>query len=72
MSTASSASSEMSYTTKGNPETGLNEVVNGSQAENQHNYESQIALLERRKRAEQKDEEYSGRDEANIGLDLEN
>ena len=50
----------MSYTTKGNPETGLNEVVNGSQAENQHNYESQIALLERRKRADKRKTEARG------------
>ena len=57
---SSSASSEMSYTTKGNPETGLNEVVNGSQAENQHNYESQIALLERRKRADKRKTEARG------------
>ena len=64
---SSSASSEMSYTTRGNPETGLKEVVDGTQGEgvdivaaNQHNYERQIALLEKRKRIDKKKTEARG------------
>ena len=53
---SSSSSSSMSYKRAYNSETGLREVVEGSQGEgismeaaNQHNYENQIKMLEAKK-----------------------
>ena len=65
--TKPSISDSMSYTRKGNPETGLQEVVDGTQgkgidivAANQHNYESQIALIEKKKRNDKRITEARG------------
>ena len=65
--TKPSVSDSMSYTRKGNPETGLQEVVDGTQgkgidivAANQHNYESQIALIEKKKRNDKRITEARG------------
>ena len=63
----SSYSSQMSYTRAYNPDTGLQEVIDGTQDEgvdivaaNQHNYKSQIRMLETEKRFDKKRTEAQG------------
>ena len=64
---SSSYSSQMSYTRAYNPDTGLQEVIDGTQDEgvdivaaNQHNYKSQIRMLETEKRFDKKRTEAQG------------